>query len=86
MMTNKRFQGAVAALLGALVVGVGCYFWGLDNGKQKGLDSYHDLCYTVGGWAIDNKGRVVECRPLTTIPKEELKLEPRITTNQSITK
>ena len=42
-------------------------------GYYLGMKAYHDQCYNIGGYIIDNVGNVVACMGQGTIPKEELK-------------
>lgn len=43
-----------------------------DHYIKQGLDMYHNQCYNTGGIIINEQGTVVQCRPLTQIPKKEL--------------
>ena len=45
---------------------------GYNRGIYAGIDKFHALCYDVGGYIFDDKGRVVECRPSGHASKEEL--------------
>ena len=51
----------------------GFFLAGRSLGFSSGLDKYHDMCYTVGGVTIDDKGRAVECRPIGQLSEEEVK-------------
>jgi hypothetical protein len=66
---------ALVATLAAVVLGAcyGAYKQGTDEGITKGIEAYHEQCYAVGGYIIDNLGKVVACRGQGTVPKEELK-------------
>lgn len=71
---NKRLLGALAALLALLGTTVLGYWTGKEDGIAEGVDKYHNLCYNVGGYAVDqNNGTVVMCQPLTQLPEPELK-------------
>ena len=67
-MLVKALVGAAVALI-VLGACVGAY----KQGKKEGVQNYHDICYTIGGFIVDDKGTVVQCTPMGTIPKEELK-------------
>lgn len=71
MALNKTLVDWFKGFLWASVLLGGGYIWGFDKGETKGLTSYHDMCYNVGGWVIGNDGTVVQCQPLSKIPKEE---------------
>lgn len=74
MWSRKRVVGAIAALLVACLVGVGCgFFYGKQQGVKEGLDIYHETCYNIGGLTMDEAGRVVTCKGLGQIPEEERK-------------
>jgi hypothetical protein len=43
-------------------------------GVTAGLRGYHSQCYTIGGIIINEEdGTVVQCAPLSVVPKEELR-------------
>ena len=50
------------------------WMWGRDVGQKEGLDMYHNQCFDVGGYVINNTGKVVKCGPIVVIPKEERNL------------
>jgi len=50
-------------------------------GVKSGIDAYHEMCYTIGGIAIDETGRAVVCKGLVQIPKEELDKLPELVYN-----
>ena len=68
-MLRRFFPLFVAFLL------LGLLSWGAvttyDAGMKKGLDNFHNLCYNVGGYVINEQRQVIVCKPLSTIPKEE---------------
>ncbi len=43
-----------------------------DKATEEALDMYHQQCFQIGGYVINNQGEVVMCQALTTIPKQEL--------------
>jgi len=49
------------------------YYWGYKNGVLDGIKAYHNQCFEVGGYIIDEQGQVVACKGQGDIPKEELK-------------
>ena len=49
-----------------------------DHYIKQGLDMYHNQCYNVGGYVINEDGTVVMCKPLTQIPKQELDRIPKV--------
>ena len=49
------------------------YYWGLENGVLDGMKAYHNQCFEVGGYIIDEQGQVVTCKGQGRSPKEELK-------------
>ena len=70
LATIKRWWYLPAMLLFSFL----CY-WGssylYNKGVQEGLDKFHNLCYNVGGYVINEQRQVIVCKPLSTIPKEE---------------
>lgn len=69
----KRLLGAFLALL-ALSGGIGANYFSYKAGVQKGVDTYHLMCYTYGGFIVDERtGTVVACGPMTEIPEPERK-------------
>ena len=64
-------QIAVVVFLGAVIIcsHLGAYY----QGKKDGVQAYHDQCFSIGGFIIDEVGHVVKCAPLGSVPKEELK-------------
>ena len=51
---------------------VGSHWFTHDRALRKGLDMYHEVCYTTGpGFVVNEQGQVVMCGPLTTIPQDE---------------
>jgi hypothetical protein len=70
----KRLLGALAALLAISLLSVYTHHRAFEYGKEQGIDNYHDLCYNVGGYVVDqNDGTVVMCQPMTQLPEAELK-------------
>jgi hypothetical protein len=58
-------------VLGLTILGI-TFHTAWTMGVQKGVDMYHQQCYT-GGLIVDEKdGTVVKCGPLGVVPKEEL--------------
>jgi hypothetical protein len=56
----------------AFLVFDGAVYLGYKFGKLEGIKAYHNQC-VVGGIIInEEQGTVVQCAPLTTIPKQEL--------------
>jgi len=72
--TKKWLLGAFLALVGALSVW-GAYYTGLNTGIKRGIDAYHEACYTMGGFIMDEQGRAVACKGLTQLPRQELPLD-----------
>jgi hypothetical protein len=74
--TRKEWLvGALAALLGVLGLTSLGYHTGKEDGIKHGIDMYHDMCYTIGGFVVNEAGQVVACTGLTQVPKEELPLD-----------
>lgn len=71
---------AQVALVGVLLVGALGYgsVKLKDHYIKQGLDMYHNQCYNVGGYVINDTGTVVMCKPLTQIPKQELDKLPKV--------
>lgn len=68
-----NFYTKIVYALTLVAVGVGAWFGGVSYGAHKGVDMYHQQCYTIGGIIIDeSNGTVVKCGPLGNIPKQEL--------------
>lgn len=71
---NQRLLGAFAALLALLGTTALGYWTGKENGIAEGIDSYHKICYNVGGYVVDQgDGSIVACQPLTQLSEPELK-------------
>ncbi len=66
-MIKKIILGLAVVLLPTLI-GVASY----RAGVAEGIDKYHSQCFNMGGYIIDDTGRVVQCAPLTIIPRQEL--------------
>lgn len=50
----------------------GSVYLGYKFGEKEGVKAYHNQC-VIGGIIInEDQGTVVQCAPLTTIPKSEL--------------
>ena len=50
----------------------GAMYLSYKFGKLEGIKAYHNQC-VIGGIIInEEQGTVVQCAPLTTIPKKEL--------------
>lgn len=60
---------ALLMLVGAVV----SFNKGHDAGQKEGLDMFFEGCYTMGGFVMDEAGRVVQCRGLGKMPQEEQK-------------
>lgn len=70
----KRLLGAFTALLALCLTGWGSWYYGNKAGIAQGIDMYHQMCYTYGGYIVDQpSGTVVQCAPLTQIPEAERK-------------
>lgn len=59
-----------------LVVALAVFGFGLyklyGKGFMAGMDAYHKQCHSIGGYIINQEnGTVVQCAPLSTVPKEE---------------
>lgn len=54
--------------------GFGSGMWvGRNQGLGVGIRSYHNQCFEIGGFIVDNEnGTVVQCSPIGRVPKEEL--------------
>jgi len=59
------------SLAGCLVVLGACY-GAYKQGKQRGMEDFHEACFLVGGYAINKHGQVIACKGQGVIPKEEL--------------
>jgi len=69
----KRLLGPFLALLALLAMLGYSHYLVHQAGIQKGVDTYHDLCYHNGGYIVDEKkGTVVVCKGLTQLPEQEL--------------
>lgn len=70
----KRLLGGILALLALSVSLWSTYHYSYKAGVQKGVDAYHMMCYTYGGFIVDERtGTVVACSPMTEIPEPERK-------------
>jgi len=72
-MNLKDFVTLLACFLVVLACSALGYYLGNKDGITEGIKAYHDQCYNIGGYIIDNVGNVVACMGQGTIPKEELK-------------
>lgn len=70
--TMISWKKLALAFISVLVVCLAC-FGAHKAGLKQGLQNYHDQCYNIGGFVVDEVGHVVACAPQGTIPKEELK-------------
>ena len=61
----------VSAIVAAVVVGacLGAY----KQGFKEGIQAYHNQCFYISGFLIDDEGHVVSCVPLSIVPKQEMK-------------
>jgi len=76
-----NYYTRIVYVLTVVAVGVGAWFGGLEYGKRKGVDMYHQQCYTIGGIIMDeSNGTVVKCAPLGSVPKEEIERYKRYLT------
>lgn len=73
MWSKKRLVGAFAALVTLCIVDWFLYQYAVDVGIKRGIDSYHQMCYTIGGIVVDEQGHVVVCRGLGQMPEAEVK-------------
>lgn len=62
---------ALVSIVVAVVILAACY-GAYKHGVNVGIHSYHNQCYNIGGFIVDEVGHVVACAPQGTIPKEEL--------------
>ena len=60
-------------LLAIVASDVGIYYWGHNKGALEGIKAYHQQCYEIGGFVVDDQGKVVACQGQGTIPQENLK-------------
>lgn len=68
-----RLLGPFLGLLALLAALWGSWKLGVDHGIGKGIDAYHELCATVGGFVVDNEtGVVVQCKGVGVVPQQEL--------------
>jgi len=65
-MIKKIIAGIVA-----LTIFIASNVYSFKVGTGNGVDMYHQQCYNVGGYIIDELGQVVQCAPLTQIPEVE---------------
>ena len=81
MWVSATLKEWLVGALGAFIVFLSVYTHHRSHqaGITKGIDSYHDMCSTVGGYVIDEQGRVVSCSGLTQIPQQELPLDRKKT-------
>ena len=54
----------------------GLLWWVMDTlynrGIKDGMMYYHNACFEVGGFIINEHGHAIVCSPMGIIPKEEL--------------
>lgn len=76
LMYKRMLIGlAVVAYVAANYFG-GAYIF--NQGQQSGATNYHNTCYYVGGFMIDEStGLVVQCRGLAKISPEELEMQKK---------
>lgn len=72
MSWKSAFIG-ISLSIAILTSDVLAYYWGYKNGVLDGIKAYHNQCFEVGGYIIDEQGQVVTCKGQGHIPKEELK-------------
>ena len=59
-----------------LMLACGILWWAMDRlynkGMKEGMQMYHNACFEMGGFIIDDQGRAITCSPMGLVPKEEL--------------
>lgn len=69
----KRVGLWLACILCIVAACLGARYQGHQEGLLEGIKAYHQQCFNVGGYVIDDTGHVVMCQGQGVVPKEELK-------------